>query len=97
MFVAVNRGGRLGLSRMTAQAVYGMLRKRAEQAGVRSFSPHDCRRTFCTALLDAGADVVSVAGLMGHASTDTTRRYDRRDSQARRKAAEMLHVPYRRR
>lgn len=97
LFVPVNRGGRLGTGRITAQAVYGMLRKRAAQAGVKSFSPHDCRRTFCTALLDAGADVASVAGLMGHASTDTTRRYDRRDARVRRHAAEMLHVPYRRR
>lgn len=82
---------------MPASTASGTTRLDTDQAGVKAFSPHDCRRTFCTALLDAGADVASVAGLMGHASTDTTRKYDRRDARARRKAAELLHVPYRRR
>ncbi len=58
LFVPVNRGGRLILGqRMTPQAVYNMLVKRAEQAGVKGFSPHDLRRTFISDLLDEGADI----------------------------------------
>ena len=35
-----------------------------------------------------------VQTLAGHASTDTTARYDRRGEKAVRKTAQMIHVPY---
>lgn len=94
LLLSVNKAGAIGARRLTAQAIYSALRKRAAAAGVRAFSPHDLRRSFATGLLDAGADVANVAGLMGHASTDTTRRYDRRGARARQRDAERLHVPY---
>ena len=95
LFVPVNKGGRITTySRMTSKAVYNMLEKRAEQAGVKHFSPHDMRRTFVSDLLDAGADIVTVSKMAGHANVSTTARYDRRPEDAKRKAAGMLHVPY---
>jgi integrase/recombinase XerD len=33
-------------SKMTTQAIYNMLARRATEAGLRNFSPHDMRRTF---------------------------------------------------
>lgn len=87
-----NRGGR-----MTTQAIYAMLKSRATVAGIPSMSPHDLRRTFVGDLLDAGADIVTVQKLAGHSSVETTARYDRRDEQAKARAVQRLHVPYRQR
>lgn len=95
LFWPINKGGALQKRRMTNQAIYNMLIKRGAEAGVKDFSPHDMRRTFVSDLLDAGADIVTVSKMAGHASVTTTARYDRRPEQAKQKAAELLHVPYR--
>jgi site-specific recombinase XerD len=79
---------------MTSQAIYNMLFKRTEEAGIKNFSPHDMRRTFISHLLDAGADIATVSKMAGHANIQTTARYDRRPEEAKRNAAELLHVPY---
>jgi len=95
LFYAINKSGRINDQRaMTPQAVYNLLAKRAEQAGVNSFSPHDLRRTFVSDMLDAGADIATVAKMAGHANINTTNRYDRRPEEAKKKAASLLHVPY---
>ena len=98
LFLPVHKGGRvMAGQRLTPQAVYFILQERCEEAGVKLLSPHDLRRTFVGDLLDAGADIATVQQLAGHASVQTTARYDRRPEETRRKAAELLHVPYRRR
>ena len=80
--------------RMSEQAVMSALQRRGSQAGVAPFSPHDLRRTFISDLLDAGADLVTVSQLAGHANPSTTSRYDRRGEAAKRKAIDLLNVPY---
>lgn len=97
LFWPITKGSRMDHHRMSNQAIYYMLQKRAEEAGVREFTPHDLRRTFVSDLLDAGADIATVAKMAGHANVQTTARYDRRPEQAKQKAAGLLHVPYRRR
>lgn len=97
LFVPITKAGKLTFTAMTDQAIYNMLIKRATQAGVSKFTPHDLRRTCITDLLDAGVDALIVAAIAGHASTDTTRSYDRRPEAAKQRAASMLHIPYSRR
>jgi site-specific recombinase XerD len=94
LFWPVDQAGRMIARRMTAQSVLEMPRRRARQAGVPHFSPHDLRRTFISDLLDAGADISIVAGLAGHANVQTTARYDRRGEHAKRRSAELLVVPF---
>jgi len=40
----------------------------AKAAGVKSFSPHVCRHSFATRLLEKGANMKTVADLLGHAN-----------------------------
>ncbi len=77
LFCPVNKGGRITIRRMSDQAILGLLKKRATQARVSTFSPHDCRRSFISHLLDAGADIATVQRLAGYSSVLITARYDR--------------------
>jgi site-specific recombinase XerD len=94
LFFPIRKGGEIERRRMTPQALYNTLAKRAEQAGVKDVSPHDLRRTYAGDLLDAGADISTVQKLMGHASVTTTQRYDRRDEKTKQKTSGLLNVPY---
>lgn len=91
----VRKGGKVELRRMSPQAIYDALLKRAGAARLPSLSPHDLRRTFASDLLDVSGDVSAVQKLLGHANVQTTMRYDRRGEVAKRKAINLLHLPYR--
>ncbi|MFN8371934.1 MAG: site-specific integrase [Anaerolineae bacterium] len=94
LFMPVLKNDRVSRRRMTSQAIYNLLQKRATEAGVSDFSPHDLRRTFVSDLLDRGADIALVAKLAGHQDVKTTARYDRRPEESKRRAAELLHFPF---
>lgn len=95
MLRSVRHGAAVG--RMSTRAVGRACARLAAAAAVRPFNPHDCRRTYIGALLDAGADLATVQQLAGHSDPATTARYDRRPAEVRRRAAAGLAVPYRRR
>jgi integrase/recombinase XerD len=77
---------------MNSDTVWRIIQKRAKMAGIESFSPHDFRRTFCSDLLDAGVDIVTVQKLAGHSSPTTTAKYDRRGEETKRKAVQCLKI-----
>ena len=97
LFTAIRKGDKVTTRQLTDQSVYYIFAERAAQAKVKSFSPHDFRRTFAGDLLDAGADISTVQKLMGHSNANTTAGYDRRDAKSKRAAVSKLHVPYQRR
>jgi len=94
LLLPVDRHGTIGAARLSAQAVYARLAHLAERAGVKAFSPHDCRRSLAGDLLDSGVDLATVQAVLGHSSPATTARYDRRGERAVRDAAGKVFVPF---
>lgn len=91
----VGWSGRITVRRLSTQAIYQRFRLREGQAGLeKPLSPHDSRRTWISALLDAGADLAVVQQMAGHESADTTAGYDRRQEQSKRRAAGLLAFPW---
>ena len=86
----IRKGGEMQPRYMSPDAIFKIVRRRALGAGVESFSPHDFRRTFGSDLLEAGVDIVTVRDLMGHDSTETTAKYDRRGEKRLRDAVQKL-------
>ena len=97
LFTRIRKGGNILADQLSDQAIYSILQKRGEEAGISAFTPHDMRRTFAGDLMDAGVDLVTVQKLMGHSDANTTAGYDRRGEVAKRSAVKKLQVPYRRR
>jgi len=94
LFQPVLKNGKIVGRGMTDQAVLYILRKRQLEAALSPFTPHDLRRSFVSDLLDVGADIATVQQMAGHANVQTTARYDRRGERAKKKAADLLHVPF---
>ena len=94
LFYAVRWRDRLDRRRLTGESIGSIVCKRAEEAEIERFSPHDFKRTYITNLLDSGNDLSIVAKLAGHADVTTTALYDRRHMKAMREAAATVTVPY---
>jgi len=82
------------MRRLSDQSVLGIVRRLARHANIPRSSPHDARRTFIGDMLDLGVDISAVQQLAGHAQVKTTARCDRRGEHVRRRAGELLHVPF---
>lgn len=93
LFCPITKHATLADRPMTPRAIAYVVNKRRLQAGLAPLSPHDFRRTFAGDLLDSGADLVQVKGLLGHASADVTARYDRRPERKRQAAVNRLKLP----
>ena len=77
---------------LSRQWFWGMIRKRAEEAGIQApVSPHTFRHSFATNLLIGGADLRSVQELLGHADVSTTQVYTHLSDQRLREAYKKSH------
>lgn len=81
--VKTTRGGSLAAA-LTAQGVYeNVVRKYLRELGLSGelFAPHALRATAATNALSHDADIAKVQEWLGHASIQTTRLYDRRQTR----------------
>lgn len=92
LFTRIRRHDFLTADRLTDQAVYHILQVRQREAGLEQCAPHDLRRTFATAMLNNGEDLITVKDAMGHASVTTTQKYDRRGEEKLRKARDNINM-----
>lgn len=79
---------------LAASTIREMCRRRARQAGIAPFSPHDLRRSSISAILEQTGDLSTAKRLAGHATVATTERYDLREDKKAEAVARRLHVPY---
>lgn len=71
-YVFLNNHGKV----LTRQAVFKMIKKRGEEAGLKKeISPHTLRHSFATHLLQNGADIRFIQELLGHSDLGTTEIY----------------------
>lgn len=94
LFVTINKGGKIGRRRLSGAAIAWTVERLHKRASIPRLTPHDLRRTFVTALLEAGEDISTASKAARHASISTTALYDRRDGKRVVAAVGKLVVPF---
>lgn len=79
--------------RISESGIYAVVRALSTGLGLAPITPHDFRRTLVGDLIDKGADLPTIAGIVGHGSITTTQKYDRRPERAQRAAVDLLELP----
>jgi integrase len=64
--------GRTASSPFVPSVTDGRAKNSWEEAGLRPITPHECRHTFASLLIDAGANPKAIQTFMGHSKIQTT-------------------------
>lgn len=94
LFVAIDKHGNLNYNKIEESNIYHMLERRCVQADIKPVKPHDFRRTGITNALKV-SDAISVSKWAGHSDVNTTRGYDMRKEEEKKKIAKRLKLPKR--
>lgn len=79
------------LKKLTRDAVFRMLEKRALSCGLRRISPHTLRHSCATHMIENGADLRAVQEMLGHSKISTTEIYTHVSRKLLRKIFEEYH------
>ncbi|NLG50085.1 MAG: site-specific tyrosine recombinase XerD [Chloroflexi bacterium] len=78
--------------RLTRQGLWLIIKKYVEEVGIETpVTPHTLRHSFATHLLNGGADVRQVQGLLGHANVSTTQVYTQLNQDKLREVYDEAH------
>ena len=78
--------------RLTRQGLWLIIRKYVDEVGIETpVTPHTLRHSFATHLLNGGADVREVQGLLGHANISTTQVYTHLSQERLREVYDEAH------
>jgi integrase len=82
-----NRGDRL-----TPDAIYKMVKRTAQRAGLPDIGAHALRHTGCTLAIESGATVEQVKTHARHKDIDTTMNYIHQRDKLRDSAADRINI-----
>lgn len=78
--------------RLTRQGLWLIIKKYVDEVGIEAaVTPHTLRHSFATHLLNGGADVREVQGLLGHANVSTTQVYAQLSQERLREVYDEAH------
>jgi site-specific recombinase XerD len=75
IFRRVNKNGVVWGEGISPKAIWPVVRRAAQRAGIHGLAPHDLRRTCARLCHLAGGELEQIQFLLGHASVETTERY----------------------
>lgn len=90
MFTRIRKNDDVTDERLTNQSIYFLFGEWSKRSSIERISPHDCRRTVATRLLDQGVPIHEVQILLGHADPKTTKRYDMKVYREQSNIVELL-------
>lgn len=78
--------------RLTRQGLWLIIKRYVDEVGIQAtVTPHTLRHSFATHLLNGGADVREVQGLLGHANVSTTQVYSQISQDRLREVYDEAH------